>query len=386
MATRGGPWRERRLNFDGKSDNRRRVPACRTRPSGADWPGRMVAGAMSMATDEYVGLVASGYRNCGARRRAGGVRCGWRARASRVGGDLRTARPRHGACQTGCAGFNGSRRTRRTCPRQIGYVENDRCKSVAGRASVNQQLFGGSCFAAHRHGARPAAMGGPKYRGDGAGIPSDPWRTCRARRRSESGSWCITGRFLERAVDGCGIRSRCYIRRKLSRDSFPHYSHFLFRDDCHLLARPKFFRNVQQPKPPLSPPIAVLMVALTSANRDTSTRSAMARALKGACVSPENCGRLHGWSRLGDPEAAIGCDRLICRSTRDLNIHAHRRRGNAANPRSANARTVSERDRRAKYCANSSSRCLTRRWARSPSTPATGSGWTASTVRLDESR
>jgi hypothetical protein len=96
-------------------------------------------------------------------------------------------------------------------------------------------------------------MGGPEYRGDGAGFPGNPWRTCRARRRSESGSWRIAGYLLERAVDGCGIRSRCYIRHDLSRDIFPQYSHMLFHEGCHLLARLKSFRNVQQPRPPLLP-------------------------------------------------------------------------------------------------------------------------------------
>ncbi|AIP37429.1 hypothetical protein DR64_5452 [Paraburkholderia xenovorans LB400] len=156
LVTRCGAWCKRRYHFDGESDNRRRVRARRTRSSGVDrrgWIGtrRDVDGYRRVR----IGFVAGGYRNCGARRRSGGTRCGWRARASGAGGDLRTARPRYGACETGRAGSNGSRRTGRACPRRIGYFGNDQGKSVAGRASVSQQLFGGGSFVAHRYGARP---------------------------------------------------------------------------------------------------------------------------------------------------------------------------------------------------------------------------------------
>jgi len=181
----------------------------------------LVVGAMSMATGEYVSVSSQADTETAALAEEQAELDAHGAREHR---ELAAIYVRRGldmalAKQVAQA-LMASRCTRRARRRRIGYFGNDRGKSVAGRARVGLRLFGGSRFAAHRHGVRPAAMGGTEYRGDGAGSPGNPWRACRARRRSESGSGRIAGYLLERSVDRCGIRGRCYIRRHLSRDIF----------------------------------------------------------------------------------------------------------------------------------------------------------------------
>ncbi len=83
---------------------------------------------------------------------------------------------------------------------ELGTSEMAAANPLQAALASASKFFGGSRFATHRHGARPAAMGGREYRGDGAGFPRHTWRACRACRASESASWRIASYLLWSAL------------------------------------------------------------------------------------------------------------------------------------------------------------------------------------------